>query len=99
MIRLSGLVEEQDIKIEYSGLRPGEKLYEELLTDKEDLLPSHNPLIFKAKKEILPATLASGIDVLIEMAAQGATAEALVKQMKILVPEFKSMHSPFEKLD
>jgi len=33
------------------------------------------------------------------MAAQGATAEALVKQMKKLVPEFKSMHSPFEKLD
>ena len=99
MIRLSGLVEDQDIKIEYSGIRPGEKLYEELLTDKEDLLPSHNPLIFKAKKETLAATLASGIDVLIEMATQGATAEALVKQMKILVPEFKSMHSPFEKLD
>ena len=99
MIRLSGLVEDQDIKIEYSGLRPGEKLYEELLTDKEDLLPSHNPLIFKAKKEILAATLASGIAVLLEMAAQGATAEALVKQMKKLVPEFKSMHSPFEKLD
>ena len=99
MIRLSGLVEEQDIKIEYSGLRPGEKLYEELLTDKEDLLPSHNPLIFKAKKETLPTSLASGIDVLLEMTAQGATAEALVKQMKKLVPEFKSMHSPFEKLD
>ena len=99
MIRLSGLVEDQDIKIEYSGLRPGEKLYEELLTDKEDLLPSHNPLIFKAKKETLATTLASGIDVLLEMAAQGATAEALVKQMKKLVPEFKSMHSPFEKLD
>ena len=99
MIRLSGLVEDQDIKIEYSGLRPGEKLYEELLTDKEDLLPSHNPLIFKAKKETLPTTLASGIAVLLEMAAQGATAEALVKQMKKLVPEFKSMHSPFEKLD
>ena len=99
MIRLSGMVEDQDIKIEYSGLRPGEKLYEELLTDKEDLLPSHNPLIFKAKKETLAATLASGIAVLLEMAAQGATAEALVKQMKKLVPEFKSMHSPFEKLD
>ncbi|MDA0278742.1 MAG: nucleoside-diphosphate sugar epimerase/dehydratase [Bacteroidetes bacterium] len=99
MIRLSGLVEDQDIKIEYSGLRPGEKLYEELLTDKEDLLPSHNPLIFKAKKETLAVTLASGIAVLLEMAAQGATAEALVKQMKKLVPEFKSMHSPFEKLD
>ena len=99
MIRLSGLVEDQDIKIEYSGLRPGEKLYEELLTDKEDLLPSHNPLIFKAKKETLATTLASGIAVLLEMAAQGATAEALVTQMKKLVPEFKSMHSPFEKLD
>ena len=99
MIRLSGLVEDQDIKIEYSGLRPGEKLYEELLTDKEDLLPSHNPLIFRTKKETLPTSLASCIDVLLEMAAQGATAEALVKQMKKLVPEFKSMHYPFEKLD
>jgi FlaA1/EpsC-like NDP-sugar epimerase len=61
MIRLSGLVEGQDIKIEYSGLRPGEKLYEELLTDKEDLLPSHNPLIFKAKKEAVPESLSEQV--------------------------------------
>lgn len=99
MIRLSGLVEGQDVKITYTGLRPGEKLYEELLTDKEDLLPSHNPLIFKAKKVALPQGMAKGIAALLTMAQQGVSSETLVRQMKNLVPEFKSMHSPFEKLD
>jgi FlaA1/EpsC-like NDP-sugar epimerase len=45
MIRLSGLVPEKDIKIVYTGLRPGEKLYEELLTDKETTKPTHHPKI------------------------------------------------------
>ncbi len=52
MIRLSGLVENQDIQIEYSGLRPGEKLYEELLTNNENLKPSHNELIYIAQKKV-----------------------------------------------
>ncbi len=60
MIRLSGLVPDKDIKIAYTGLRPGEKLYEELLADKENTLPTHNPKIMIAKvnpvnnKELLP---------------------------------------------
>jgi FlaA1/EpsC-like NDP-sugar epimerase len=53
MIRLSGLVPEQDIKIIYTGLRPGEKLYEELLADKEDMLPTHHPKIMIAQVDKL----------------------------------------------
>ena len=99
MIRLSGLVEGQDIKIEYSGLRPGEKLYEELLTDKEDLLPSHNPLIFKAKKESVPESLCEQVGALTALARNAAASQDLVGAMKKLVPEFKSTHSVYEKLD
>jgi FlaA1/EpsC-like NDP-sugar epimerase len=99
MIRLSGFIEGQDIQIEYTGLRPGEKLYEELLTDQEALISSHNPLIFKAKKDALGATGETALLALLEAAANGSTNIELVKAMKKLVPEFKSMHSEYEKLD
>lgn len=99
MIRLSGFIEGQDIQIEYTGLRPGEKLYEELLTDQEALIPSHNPLIFKAKKDAVGATEETALLALLNAAMGGATATELVLAMKKLVPEFKSMHSEYEKLD
>ena len=99
MIRLSGLVENQDIQIEYSGLRPGEKLYEELLTDNENLKPSHNELIYIAQKESFPKEKMLEIDQLIKEAQEGKSNEVLVQQMKNIVPEFKSMNSTYEKLD
>ncbi|MCG5644646.1 polysaccharide biosynthesis protein [Flavobacteriaceae bacterium LSUCC0859] len=99
MIRLSGLLEGQDIEIKYTGLRPGEKLYEELLTQKEALLPSHNPLIFKAKKDQISAAAAQSLEALMAQAQEGSPAMELVAAMKKLVPEFKSMHSEYEKLD
>jgi len=99
MIRLSGFIEGQDIEIEYTGLRPGEKLYEELLTDQEALIPSHNPLIFKAKKDAVGATEETALLALLNAAMAGTTATELVLAMKKLVPEFKSMHSEYEKLD
>lgn len=99
MIRLSGLVEGQDIDIHYTGLRPGEKLYEELLTDKEKLKPSHNELIFIAVKETFSETQKKAIDALIEKALKGADDLEIVKQMKAIVPEFKSMNSAFSVLD
>ena len=99
MIRLSGLVENQDIKIEYSGLRPGEKLYEELLTDNENLKPSHNELIYIAQKESFGKEKIQQIEQLIAEAELGKSNETLVKQMKNIVPEFKSMNSSYEKMD
>ena len=99
MIRLSGLVENQDIKIEYSGLRPGEKLYEELLTDNENLKPSHNELIYIAQKESFGKEKTHQIEQLIAEAELGKSNEILVQQMKSIVPEFKSMNSSYEKMD
>ena len=99
MIRLSGLIEGQDIELVYSGLRPGEKLYEELLTDNESLKPSHNELIFIAKKEVFSQSQQEKILQLIESAAKGENEEALVKQMKAIVPEYKSMNSSYTSLD
>ena len=99
MIRLSGLIENQDIKIEYSGLRPGEKLYEELLTDNENLKPSHNELIYIAQKETFGQDKIEQIQQLISEAESGKSNELLVQQMKNIVPEFKSMNSSYESLD
>lgn len=99
MIRLSGLIEGQDIELVYSGLRPGEKLYEELLTDKESLKPSHNELIFIAEKEVFSRSQQEKILQLIESAAKGEKEEVLVKQMKAIVPEYKSMNSSYTTLD
>ena len=99
MIRLSGLVEGQDIELKFTGLRPGEKLYEELLTDKENLKPSHNELIFIAEKEGFSVQQQKDILTLIAMAEKGEDAMSLVKKMKAVVPEFKSMNSTYEALD
>lgn len=99
MIRLSGLIEGQDIELVYTGLRPGEKLYEELLTDKENLKPSHNELIFIAEKEVFSKNQQEQILALIDSAAKGVKEDILVKQMKAIVPEYKSMNSTYTALD
>ena len=99
MIRLSGLIEGQDIELVYSGLRPGEKLYEELLTDKESLKLSHNELIFIAEKQVFSKVQQEKILELIESATKGEKEDALVKQMKAIVPEYKSMNSSYTSLD
>lgn len=99
MIRLSGLVENQDIKIKYSGLRPGEKLYEELLTDKESLKVSHNKLIYIANKESFSTDKLLQIEELLKNVLKENSNESLVRQMKKIVPEYKSMNSLYESLD
>jgi FlaA1/EpsC-like NDP-sugar epimerase len=99
MIRLSGLTVEKDIAIRYIGLRPGEKLYEELLNNEEDSLPTHHPLILIAKvKPLDRERTASGIHELVELINR-ASDEEIVTEMKKLVPEFRSQNSVFEKLD
>ena len=99
MIRLSGLIPNQDIAIEFSGLRPGEKLYEELLNDSENTLPTHHEKIMIAQtREYHFETISKHIEELIELSCQYHDRQVVVK-MKEIVPEFKSKNSIYEDLD
>jgi FlaA1/EpsC-like NDP-sugar epimerase len=93
MILLSGYVPEKDIKIEVVGLRPGEKLYEELLDNKEELLPTYNNKIMIAKirehDEEMVNIQVNGILHLVDE----KNCYQLVSQIKAIVPEFVPMNS------
>ena len=96
MIKLSGA---KGIKIEYTGLREGEKLYEEVLNDAEITLPTFHPKIKIAKvREYDYDNIRREIDDLIEKAHTGDDM-TIVAKMKSIVVEFKSQHSRFEILD
>ena len=99
MIRLSGLTIDRDIQIIYTGLRPGEKLYEELLNDQENTLPTHHSQIMIAKvMEYNLEEVSEKINQLVAMFDEQNN-EKIVSKMKEIVPEFKSNNSIFEKLD
>ncbi|RZK40540.1 MAG: polysaccharide biosynthesis protein [Pedobacter sp.] len=99
MIRLAGLEPNVDIMIEYSGLRPGEKLYEELLNDNENTLPTHHEQIMIGKvREYVFAEVERQIYELIASAKSDNDRQVVIN-MKKLVPEFKSKNSIFEELD
>src|SRR5690606_11266159 len=100
MIKLSGLRPYVDIDIEISGLRPGEKLYEELLSEESETLPTHNPKIMIAKVAPLSFTeVNKSAKELIRSAVRALDKKETVKLLKVLVPEFKSKNSLFEELD
>jgi FlaA1/EpsC-like NDP-sugar epimerase len=98
MIRLAGLTPDEDIKIVFTGLRPGEKLYEELLNKNETTLPTHHKKIKIARIMPCSARILSDIAELIQICKQEDNFK-LVKKMKEMVPEFKSNNSRFEELD
>lgn len=99
MIQLAGLTLGKDIQIIYSGLRPGEKLFEELLATKENTLPTHNPQIMVGKvREYEYEEISSTIDTLIAL-LHNQDSIAIVKKMKEIVPEFISRNSVYEELD
>lgn len=99
MIELAGLVPEKDIAIEYIGLRPGEKLYEELLNDKEVTKPTHHEKITVAKVRTYELEKVHFAVMSILDAATAGDVPGTVQRMKQLVPEFKSQNSPFETFD
>ena len=100
MIRLSGLVPNIDIEIKYTGLRPGEKLYEELLSDAENTVPTHHDKILIAKiREEKIEGLETHFEELFTYAGQAGQSMAMVSKMKELIPEFVSNNSVFEQLD
>lgn len=99
MITLSGLRVDRDIEIKFTGLRPGEKLYEELLNNNENTLPTHHPKILKATLN-MPSYSFMEIQVSdLERILQEGTNNDLVAKIKDVIPEYKSNNSIFEKLD
>ena len=99
MIELSGFDPDKDISIVYTGLRPGEKLYEELLSNKENTLPTAHSKIRVAKvREYNYFDVVNELNKLNELAAR-VNIPDVVKMMKDIVPEFVSMNSEFEKYD
>jgi FlaA1/EpsC-like NDP-sugar epimerase len=99
MIKLSGMIPYKDIDIVFSGLRPGEKLEEELLAKKENILPTHHDKIMRAKvREYYFPDVQSQLEELISLLPLQEETQ-IVAKMKVIVPEFLSKNSVFEKLD
>jgi FlaA1/EpsC-like NDP-sugar epimerase len=99
MIKLSGFEPNIDIKIIYTGLRPGEKLYEELLSDNAKTLPTHNEKIMVSKD---PTMGFDEIDLLTKQITKASLRRdkvEVVKILKTIVPEFRSNNSIYEALD
>jgi FlaA1/EpsC-like NDP-sugar epimerase len=101
MIRLSGQVPNIDISIQYTGLRPGEKLYEELLVDAENSIKTYHEKIMIAKIRITdPNAIIEGFQLLqTKLNQRDLDPFELVGVMKQLVPEFVSNNSEYEQLD
>lgn len=99
MIRLAGLNPEKDIKIAFTGLRPGEKLYEEVLANNENTLPTSHQRIRVAKVRSSDYQTASEVCERLGELSRKVEIPEMVRLMKEFVPEFKSKNSPFEKYD
>jgi len=95
MIKLSGFEPDKDIKIEFTGLRPGEKLYEELLTDQEKTLPTYNDKVKIAEVAEFDheATLAKTVSLL--RSCERLSEEELVAKLSAIVPEYNSSNSKY----
>ncbi|HEY9363059.1 MAG TPA: polysaccharide biosynthesis protein, partial [Chitinophagaceae bacterium] len=99
MIKLAGFEPEKNIKIIYTGLRPGEKLFEELLNEKETTIPTYHDKIKIAK--VITHSYEQVYSDIEELIVKCYTEDngKLVQKMKEMVPEFISNNSPYEKLD
>jgi Predicted nucleoside-diphosphate sugar epimerases len=99
MIQLAGLKPDKDIEIVYTGLRSGEKLYEELLNDGEMVMPTHHDKIHIAR--VNPVDHEFAKQAIYELLAlnERKNSAGVVRKMKEIVPEFVSKNSPFEALD
>lgn len=99
MIELAGFIPEKEIKIEYTGLRPGEKLYEEVLSNKENTLATEHTRIHIAKVREYDYQSTRAVCDELERQARAVLIPDMVRLMKQTVPEFKSKNSVFEQYD
>ena len=99
MIKLSRLTLGKDIEIEYTGLRPGEKLFEELLANEENTIPTNHPKILKGKTKV--GNNKQAIEQINNLVEELYSLDNMttVRKMKDIVPEFVSKNSEFESLD
>ena len=99
MIELAGYKPGVDIEIEYTGLRPGEKLYEEVLSNEENTIPTDHDKIRVAKVRNYDYNqVTDQLNRLVKLALEDNLPD-MVRMMKYLVPEFKSQNSEYEKFD
>ena len=96
MIQLSGAT---NVEIRFTGLRDGEKLYEEVLSDKEGILPTTHPKIMVAQVRKYDYETACENERRLMEVSETFDDMAIVKVMKEIVPEYKSRHSKYEVLD
>lgn len=100
MIKLCGLQPYKDINIEITGLREGEKLFEELLINGETALPTYHPKILVSKMVDYDCqTMINALDKIEQMINKGEDNVAIIQKLKILVPEFVSQNSVYNSLD
>lgn len=99
MIKMAGYRPGIDIEIKYTGLRPGEKLYEEVLATKENTMPTKHDSIFIAKVRDYDYNEAKEVVDKLRELSRAVDIPNMVKLMKATVPEFKSKNSPFEIFD
>lgn len=99
MIELAGFVPNEEIKIEYTGLRPGEKLYEEVLSNAENTIPTNHHRIRIAKVREYSLSGAMHAIATLEKLSVAVDIPSMVRLMKEVVPEFKSKNSIYEKYD
>ena len=99
MITLAGFEPDRDILIEYTGLRPGEKLYEEVLSNKENTLPTGHDRIRVAKVREYEHTDARNLISQLETLSRAVNIPEMIKLMKLHVPEYVSKNSKFEQYD
>jgi FlaA1/EpsC-like NDP-sugar epimerase len=94
LIRLSGLQVGTDIDIRYTGIRPGEKLYEEMFFAGENVVPTEHPKVLRARNVPLRLGIELGIERLIHAASSGASDHELRRLLEALVPDFQPAPVP-----
>jgi len=94
MIRLSGLEVEKDIKIHFTGVRRGEKLYEEMFFSAEHVVTTDHPRVLRARESLVPADIDRKIDGLVALAERAAPDEEIRRILKSLVPDFHYHSDP-----